>query len=39
MPPDRDRVYLWDERIWGLAQQEIPRLLAQLEALMPPEDA
>jgi uncharacterized protein with HEPN domain len=27
------------ERIWALAQQDIPRLLEQLEALMPPEEA
>ncbi|HVT18235.1 MAG TPA: HepT-like ribonuclease domain-containing protein [Thermoanaerobaculia bacterium] len=27
------------ERIWTLAQQDIPRLLGQLEKLMPPEGA
>jgi uncharacterized protein with HEPN domain len=27
------------ERIWALAQQDIPRLLEQLEELMPPEEA
>ena len=26
------------ERIWALAQQDIPRLLEQLEKLMPPEE-
>lgn len=27
------------ERIWTLAQQDIPRLLEQLEEVMPPEEA